>query len=47
MLKLSGKATAKLSYALYFLTFAAQIKDYGCYPDGGFEKAIPQNQNRG
>ena len=43
MSKLRGKATAKLSYALYFLTFAAQIKDYGSYPDGGFKKAIPQN----
>jgi len=45
MPKLSGKATAKLSYALYFLTFAQQIKDYGSNPDGRFEKAIPQNQN--
>ncbi len=45
MSKYGGKATAKLSYALYFLTFAQQIKDYGSYPDGGFEKAISQNQN--
>jgi hypothetical protein len=44
---LSRKATAKFSYALYFLTFAPQIKDYGSYPDGGFEKAIPQNKNGG
>ena len=44
---LSGKATAKLSYAFYFLTFAPQIKDYGPNPNGGFEKAIPQHQNRG
>ena len=44
---LSGKATAKLKYTLYFLTFAQQIKDYVPYPDGGFEKTIPQNQNRG
>ena len=45
MSELSGKATANLSYALYFLTFAQQIKDYDSYPDGGFEKAIPQNQS--
>jgi len=45
MPRLSGKATAKLSYALYFLTFAKQFKDYGSNPDGRFEKAIPQNQN--
>jgi len=43
MPELCGKATAKLSYALYFLTFAQQIKDYGSYPNGGFEKAVPQN----
>jgi hypothetical protein len=45
MPNLSGKATAKFSYALYFLTFAPQLMDYGSYPNGGFKKAIPQNQN--
>jgi len=43
MPELCRKATAKLRYALYFLTFAQQKKVYGSYPDGGFKKAIPQN----